>query len=201
MRNSIPTLINNWQYIWWIYFRWWREATIAKKIVVSLIFSGLMGISAQIRIPLVFTPVPITLQVFVVLMSGSLLGAYAGMSQLFYVLLGIAGIPWFAGFKSGLPLITGGYLVGFIPAALLVGHFTHGYKHLRNLQGQLLIMMGAIVVIYIFGAVWFSLVTGSGFSQTMYMAVYPFIGVDMVKALCAAFISTLVINAKEGGKR
>lgn len=193
MKNTI-VIADFWERFWLNYFKWWNELIIIKKILTCLAVAGITGISAQIRIQLAFTPVPITGQVFVVLLSGSLLGPYGGLSQLFYVFLGILGIPWFANFKSGFPIITGGYLIGFIFASFFVGHFTYKYKFFRTFPLQLFLMITAIIIIYLFGAIQFVFVMKTSLLETFKLAIAPFIGVDLLKALVAAFVATSIIK-------
>ena len=100
-----------------------RSAVVTTTLVIG--FALLTALAAQIVIPLPFTPVPITGQTFVVLLAGAGLGATAGAaSQGLYVLLGAVGLPFYAGGASGWTVArgaTGGYLIGFIVAAWIVG--------------------------------------------------------------------------------
>jgi biotin transport system substrate-specific component len=101
----------------------------AEKILVkfsfSLVFLVLMWISANSFVYLPFTPVPVTMQVFTVLFCAIALGkTWALLSQLEYLLLGLAGFPLFAGFKNGVAVLsgpTGGYIIGFAAAAFVTG--------------------------------------------------------------------------------
>jgi len=175
-----------------IYFRWLKELSWIKKLGLSLLFALITGIFAQIRIPLGFTPVPLTGQVFVVLLSGILLGGYcAGMSMIFYITLGAVGVPWFAGFRAGInPGPTLGYLMGFIPAAIFVGLFAHRHKKLFH---QILIMLIGLLLIYLFGALNFAFLLKTDFLTTIKLAVLPFIPFDIIKAILAGFLSRAII--------
>ncbi|MCM8828556.1 MAG: biotin transporter BioY, partial [Candidatus Omnitrophica bacterium] len=115
--------INRWRYGWYTYYEWRRQATFIERLLLSLTFSFFTGVSAQIFIRLPFTPVPVTGQVFMVLLSGALLGKnWAAVSQIMYLTGGIAGIPWFAAGHSGMVLLPSyGYIVGFIPASFFIG--------------------------------------------------------------------------------
>jgi biotin transport system substrate-specific component len=181
-------------------FNWRDELSISYRIGLSLVFACITGLSAQIRIPLPFTPVPATGQVFAVLLSGIILGGYyGGLSQIFYVMLGIMGLPWFTGWNGGLGIITGvtgGYIIGFIPAALIIGWLTDRYIHFRRFYHQLLIMGFGVGIIYIFGAIQFSMVMNTGFFQTIKMAILPFIAVDLIKGVLASGVSTGVLPKK-----
>ncbi|HSW57761.1 MAG TPA: biotin transporter BioY, partial [Dehalococcoidales bacterium] len=96
-------------------WQWTREINWVKKLSLALAVACLIGILAQTRIPLPWTPVPITGQTFAVLLAPLLLGhIWGGVSLLLYVGLGVAFIPWFTGWTGGLAAIagpTGGYLV------------------------------------------------------------------------------------------
>ncbi|MGB9720397.1 MAG: biotin transporter BioY [bacterium] len=175
-----------------IYFRWLLELSWAKKIGLSLLFALITGIFAQIRIPLGFTPVPITGQVFVVLLSGVLLGSiYAGLSMVFYFCFGVLGIPWFSGLRAGITIgPTLGYLFGFIPAAIFIGIFAHKNRYLL---GQIVIMVVGILIIYLFGALNFAFVMKANFSATMKMAVLPFVPFDIAKAIIAGIVSRAIL--------
>ncbi|MEO0095147.1 MAG: biotin transporter BioY [candidate division WOR-3 bacterium] len=175
-----------------LYFTWLKGLNWIKRLGLSLLFALLTGIFAQIRIPLGFTPVPVTGQVFVVLLSGVLLGGfYAGMSMVFYLTLGAIGVPLFAGFRAGLNFgPTLGYLLGFIPAAIFVGIFAHKQKRLFK---QILIMLIGIFLIYLVGAFNFAVLMKTNFYTTLKLAVLPFIPFDIAKAIIAGFLSRLII--------
>jgi len=174
------------------------ELGLAYKLAIVFAFAGLTGLMAQFRIPLPFTPVPVTGQVLAVLLSGIFLGGYYGcLSQICYLGFGIAGIPWFSNAVGGLSIIkgiTGGYLIGFVPAALLIGWFTKRYDSARRFHFQLLLMLTGTVIIYAAGGIQFSVITNSGITQTLNLAIFPFIPVDLMKATIAAFISTLLLK-------
>lgn len=175
-------------------FKWRYELGLARKLALCLGMACVTGLAAQIRIPLAFTPVPITGQVFAVLLSGVVLGQHFGaLSQIVYVGIGSAGLPWFAGGGGGLPFgPSGGYLLGFVPAAALVGHLTDTRIWLRGIWGQTLLMMAAVAIIYVCGAIQFALVMRTGLHATFQLAVLPFIPVDLAKALAVAGLAATV---------
>jgi biotin transport system substrate-specific component len=109
---------------------------ILVKFSLSLVFVILMWISANSFVYLPFTPVPVTMQVFTVLFCAISLGkTWALVSQLEYLMLGLAGFPLFAGFKSGMAVLlgpTGGYVIGFAAAAFVAGFV---YKKLSGKIG------------------------------------------------------------------
>ena len=96
-----------------------------RKMVFASLFAALTAAGAYIQIPIPFSPVPVTLQVFFVLLAGSMLKSkWGSLSMVVYTLLGVAGLPVFAGGSSGMGVLlgpTGGYIFGFILAAYLIG--------------------------------------------------------------------------------
>ncbi len=151
--------------------------------------SFLITLSAQIAIPLPFSPVPITGQTFAVLVVGMLLGRLRGTAAiLVYLAEGSLGLPVFAGGVAGIAKIagpTGGYLVSFLPAAYLVGYLAEkGWD--RRIFTTFLAMILGNVIIFGFGALW--LARFVGLDQALSLGVLPFLAGDVVKIGLAAFI-------------
>lgn len=177
-------------------FRWRYDLSIPKKISLALGIAALTGLLAQARIPLPWTPIPITGQTFAVLLAGVLMGRrWGGIAMVLFAGLGFAGLPWFSGWGSGLGA-TGGYIIGFIPAALFMGYFTDKYIRSRSFFSMLGLMLFAnFVLIYVPGLlwlwVWLKVVAGTSptFVDLMGMAVIPYIAGDIVKAAAAAIIA------------
>ena len=176
-------------------YTWPRDLAWPMKVGMALLMAAGTGLAAQVRVPLPFTPVPATGQVFAVLLSGVLLGgAWGGVSQVFYVGLGAAGVPWFSGWAAGIPVgPTAGYLLGFIPAAAMVGWVSDRYAWARFFAPQAAVMLIAVAVIHLFGAVGFAIATRAGFGATFTQAVLPFIAIDLGKAVAAAAISSVLL--------
>lgn len=155
-------------------------------LVTSFVIMTALG--AYIRIPLPFTPVPITLQTFFVLLCGAVLGKKIGsLTQASYVALGALGLPVFQGYGSGLLHLagpTGGYLVGFMVAAFLVGHFVK--------RGALLAMITGLLAIYACGILW--LIAGYGFdpAKAVSLGFIPFIPGAILKLIAASWIYSKV---------
>jgi biotin transport system substrate-specific component len=177
-----------------------REVSIVNKIILALGMAVATGILAQVRLFLPWTPVPVTCQTFAVLLAGIVLGKYwGGISQVIYVALGVAGIPWFNGATGGYTAImgpTGGYLLGFILAALFIGYMVDTYSWSKGFYQMLGIMMFAnFVLIYLPGIIqlnmWFYLFKGSSLSitQLVYAGVIPFAIGDAVKIVSAAMMA------------
>ena len=162
-----------------------RAQDILLVVGGSLLVAGM----AQVRIPLPFTPVPITGQTFAVLLVGATLGAKRGAASLaLYLLLGLAGLPFFAGGASGVTTLvgpTGGYLVGFIVAAYLVGLLAaRGLD--RRIPSALLAFLAGESVIYLFGVAWLSVYLG--FQQALVAGLLPFLVGDAIKLAASALV-------------
>ena len=150
--------------------------------------AGLIALSAQISIALPFTPVPITGQTFAVLLSGAALGlARGGAAGGLYVLLGIAGLPVYAGGDHGWSVVTGasgGYLVAYPLAAALVGLLAErGWD--RSFSSAVGAMLTGNVVIYAIGLPWLAAVLHTSLERTLELGLYPFVVGDLVKLYLA----------------
>lgn len=193
----VATWVDQYRYQRYRAFSWRHSLSTTQKVELALMVACLTGLLAQLRFYLPFTPVPVTGQVFAVLLSGVLLGKwYGGLSQGLYVGLGASGLPWFAGFSGGIGVITGctgGYFIGFILAASLIGWLTERHIAARGFLPQLGLMLMGVVLIYGLGAVWFFILLSYGLAATMKMAVLPFIALDMVKAIGAAGIACAIL--------
>lgn len=181
-------------------YRWRCELSIAKKVALALGIAAIAGLVAQVRIPLPWTPVPITGQTFAVLLAGVLLGRWwGGISMALYAGLGALGVPWFNGWSGGISHLagpTGGYIIGFILAALILGHFTDKYIRARSFVSMFGLMLFAnFVLIYIPGLLqlhlWLNLVQGKAVSlyQVLVMGLFPFIVGDVIKTVAAAAVA------------
>jgi biotin transport system substrate-specific component len=163
---------------------WLRDVTL---IVLGTLF---VAVLAQIRIPLPFTPVPLTGQTFAVLLVGAALGSKRGpVSMVLYIALGALGLPVFAGGASGIAYLSGatlGYLVGFVAAAAIVGLLAERGLE-RSVRTSLLPFLLGTIIIYALGVAWLSLVLGS-LSQAVAAGVVPFLVGDALKLVAAALI-------------
>ena len=181
-----------------------QDASTATKILMSFMMACLTGIMAQIIIPLPWTPVPITAQTFAVLCSGLFLGKkYGCLSQILYIVLGIAFIPWFGGMTGGLEIFLGstfGFFIGFIIASYFIGAITEKYAKARNFTRMVIVIgIANFALIYIPGlvglAVWYSLTQAATISvvDLLMMGLVPFIAGDIVKVLGAASVSKVFL--------
>ena len=161
--------------------------------VLVLSFALLTALAAQIRIPLPFTPVPITGQSFAVLLSGAALGGFAGAaSQTLYVMMGLV-LPFYAGGASGWEHATGatgGFLIGFIAAAAVVGFLAERSQD-RTPAAAIPAFLSATVVIYLFGVPWLSAALGVSWVHATELGMAPFVIGDLAKAVLAGVLLPL----------
>lgn len=169
-----------------------KQKNYIKRMVFAALFAALTAAVSPVKIPLGFTPVPITLQTLMVLLAGALLGANLGaLSQFLYVLVGALGLPIFAGGGSGFGALfgpSGGYLFGFIAAAYIVGKIVERTKRPSYLQLIIAMLIGSLVT-YVFGVVGGLIVTNLPLAQILIGWVLPFIIGDIIKLLVASFIA------------
>ena len=166
-----------------------RERRTFKTIDLVYIglFAALIAVCAWIAIPLT---VSVTLQTFAVCLTAGLLGwKRATLTTIVYLLLGIIGLPVFTGFNSGLAAATGptgGYIVGFIFTALIVGFAVE--KVGRKIWQNVVFMVIGILVCYLFGTVWFVIAYKVSFVSALSTCVIPFLLPDAVKIVLAAVL-------------
>lgn len=175
-----------------------RAATI-------LLFAALTAIGARITIMLPFTPVPITLQVMMVLLAGLTLGAKDGaLSQIVYVASIAIGLPFDAKGIGAAVFIsaTAGYLITFIPAAFITGWLSEKGARGNRVWSFVASLVG-VVVIYFVGTAWLTIgFLGGDFSKGWALGIAPFIVVDLGKALvaaaCAEGVNSGIDRARKG---
>lgn len=166
------------------------QNTVLVAVFAALIAA--LGLVPPITVGII--PVPITLQTLGVMLAGALLGPVRGMlSVVVLEVLVLAGLPLLAGGRGGLGVFlgpTGGYLVGWIPAALVIGALVQYWairrtgRTTRFAAVLLSVVVGGIAVIYAFGIPWTAVVTGLPLS-TSALGALVFIPGDLLKAVVA----------------
>lgn len=158
------------------------------KTAYTAMFTAIIIICAQIMIP--FGQVPFTLQTLGVFVSAALLGWKRGtLSVLVYIFAGLVGLPVFTGFNGGAGVLfgpTGGYIIGFVFTALIVGIMTERLG--KKLWVLVVSMVLGMAVCYAFGTVWFMIITGTGFAAALMLCVVPYLIADALKIAIAAVL-------------
>jgi biotin transport system substrate-specific component len=168
-----------------------------RELAVAALFTALLSVSAYIAIPV--GSVPFTLQVYVVLLAGMVLGPRLGaLSVVAYLLLGLVA-PVYSGGTSGLGVLfgpTGGYLFGFIAAVVVTGLIAG--RPDTGLPRLLTAGLVGLAPIYALGATWLALQLHLTPAAAVTSGVGPFIGVDIVKAVAAAFTARALVSLPLG---
>ena len=170
---------------------------ITKIILVAVLGTLLLTISAKIKIP--FYPVPMTMQTFIVLFLGITLGPKIGLFTItLYLFEGIFGLPVFAGTPEkgiGLVYFTGptmGYLIGFLVAV----YFSGSFKYDKGLINTFLKLIFSVSFIYIFGLIWLG--TLIGWDKPIFkLGAQPFLLAELFKMLLLLFLTPTLLKAKK----
>lgn len=165
-----------------------KDRIICRTLGV-FVFTVFTSLGAFVRIPLPFSPVPITLQTFFVLLAGLILGGGLGAtSQIFYILLGSLGLPIFANAGLGFYYLLGptaGYLFGFILVAFFIGKLS---KRIVSDLGLLTIIILGSITILICGGSWLVLLLKISFNKAFFLGILPFIPGDIIKSVLVYLI-------------
>ena len=170
-----------------------RMSSWLRDLILIMFGALFVAALAQVKIPLPFTPVPLTGQTFAVLLIAATLGSKRGAaSMFFYITFGAFGLPVFAGGASGIAYLSGatfGYLIGFVVAAYIVGLLAERGLE-RSVRTSIIPFLIGTVIIYAFGVAWLTIVLGS-FSKAITAGLIPFIVGDLIKLI----VTTLALPA------
>lgn len=170
-----------------------KKITTYQLALVALM-AALTCVLGPISITVPVSPVPIALANFIILLSVSVLGWKLGtISCALYILLGLCGLPVFAGYTAGAAKLfgpTGGYIIGYIFMALIAGLITEKFKGNRAIH--FFGMVAGTIVLYIFGTAWLAFQAGMGFYAALLAGVIPFILGDLVKIIIVMLIGPAV---------
>ncbi|MGD7044476.1 biotin transporter BioY [Jeotgalibacillus proteolyticus] len=156
------------------------------------IFAAITAILAQVEIPLPL--IPISGQTLAVGLAATILGSrYGAITMVVYMLIGMAGLPVFAGFSGGAHVMVGptaGYIVGFIAAAYATGLILE--KTSFTLKMAIVANLAGMVVTLACGTIWLKILFDMNWTAALAAGVYPFLAVGVIKALLAAWIGITV---------
>ncbi|MBQ7901667.1 MAG: biotin transporter BioY [Clostridia bacterium] len=163
-----------------------KKFNIAAMVQCSL-FAALLCVLAPLAVPV--GVVPVSLGLFAVMLCAVVLGAYKGIISLgVYLLMGVLGLPVFAGGQTGLSTLagpTGGYVWSYILVCLIIGLVS---RQTYKKKFVFVSCLAAILVCYLCGTMQFMAVTGSELSNALVVCVYPFVAFDIIKAVCAVVL-------------
>ena len=159
---------------------WVEKGSIARNLFLAFGFAILTALSAQVRIVIPISPIPITGQTFVVLLSGLILGStFGAISMLMYLFIGMSGLPFFSAGVAGLAILkspTIGYIIGFFLASYVIGTFAT--------KPILAIVLGSMTI-YIAGVSGLMMILNTSLSNAIAIGVVPFLIGDAIKSILA----------------
>lgn len=166
------------------------------KLTVCAMFTALTAICSWIQIALPFTPVPVNLATFAVMLSGCILGpVYGTVSQIVYVLLGAVGAPVFSGGAAGFGIIagpTGGYIIGYVILSAVCGFASHTHMTNGSAKPSAVRLAAAMtlgnILLYATGTAWFMYVTANDLASSLMMCVIPYLPGDALKMIAGIAI-------------
>lgn len=170
-----------------------------KQMVLIALMTAVTCVLGPLSIPLPFSPVPISLTNFAIFLAIFVLGMKSGtISFIIYLLLGAIGVPVFSSFRGGLQVLagpTGGYLIGFIFLALIMGFALDHFD--RKLVPTIIGMIIGMAVCYAFGTVWLAKLLSLSFKEGLMMGVIPYLPGDAAKIIIAAIVGPKLYGATQ----
>ena len=170
-----------------------------KQMVLIALMTAVTCVLGPLSIPLPFSPVPISLTNFAIFLAIFVLGMKSGtISLILYLLLGAIGVPVFSSFRGGLQVLagpTGGYLIGFIFLALIMGFALDHFD--RKLVPTIIGMIIGMAVCYAFGTVWLAKLLSLSFKEGLMMGVIPYLAGDAAKIIIAAIVGPKLYGATQ----
>ena len=159
--------------------------TRVRDAILVVAGASLVGLAAQVAVPLPFTPVPLTMQTFAVLLVGAGLGWQRALpSMLLYLGVGSLGMPWFAEGESGFGGASFGYVIGFVLAVTVVGRLAQARADRRPLTTFATMVLGS-ALIYTVGVPWLAVSLDVGLGKAISLGLVPFLFGDLIKAVAA----------------
>jgi len=166
-----------------------------KRLTSTALMAALCCVIAPISIPI--GAVPVSLSLLAIYITATLSGIGQGAAAVgIYIALGALGLPVFAGYTGGFERIagmTGGFIIGYLPCALVIALITSGDK-IPFWRYPVGMMLGTLVC-YICGALWFSVVTQTGFRNAIAVSVLPFVPLDVIKIAAASLLCPRIKKA------
>ena len=170
-----------------------------KQMVLIALMTAVTCVLGPLSIPLPFSPVPISLTNFGIFLAIFVLGMKSGtISFIIYLLLGAVGVPVFSSFRGGFQVLagpTGGYLIGFIFLALIMGFALDHFD--RKLVPTIIGMIIGMAVCYAFGTVWLAKLLSLSFKEGLMMGVIPYLPGDAAKIIIAAIVGPKLYGATQ----
>ena len=169
-----------------------------KEMVTIAVMAALLCVAGPLSIAV--GPIPLSLATFAVYLAGAVLGAKRGaIAVAIYLLIGLVGVPVFSAFSGGLQKligVTGGYLVGYLPCALITGlAVRRDQAEVRPVYKLPLFMVIGTAVLYAVGTAWFMIQTKNNLGSALMLCVVPFLAGDAIKIAAATLLAVPVRRA------
>jgi biotin transport system substrate-specific component len=159
---------------------------LIRDAAAVLVGAGVTGLAAQVSIHTSLSPVPFTLQTLAVLTVGAAVGTWRGItSMLLYLVVGMAGVPWFANHSHGIGGPSFGYILGFVAAAGITGFLAKRGAD-RSILGTVVLMVLGSLAVYAVGTAWLAADLGVGVNTAFDLGTRPFLATDAIKIAVAA---------------
>jgi len=159
---------------------------VIRDVALVVAVAAFTGAAAQVAVPLPFTPVPLSLQTFTVLLSAAALGPWrAGAAMGLYLVAGVAGVPWFSEQRTGFAFPSFGYIIGFVLAALIVGTLARRGADRRAGSAVVTMVIGNLAI-YAVGVPYLALAIGVSLPEAIALGALPFVIGDGLKIVLAA---------------
>jgi biotin transport system substrate-specific component len=159
---------------------------LIRDAAAVLVGAGVTGLAAQVSIHTSLSPVPFTLQTLAVLTVGAAVGTWRGItSMLLYLVVGMAGVPWFANHSHGIGGPSFGYVLGFVAAAGITGFLAKRGAD-RSILGTVVLMVLGSLAVYAVGTAWLAADLGVGVNTAFDLGTRPFLATDAIKIAVAA---------------
>ena len=169
-----------------------------REMTAIAVMASLICVAGPLTISI--GPIPLSLATLAVYLSGAVLGRLWGTLAVgIYLLIGMLGVPVFSGFSGGLQKlvgVTGGYLVGYLPCALITGLAVKAGRPTPSRRGLMPLAMAlGTLVLYALGTAWFMLLTKNTLAAALSLCVLPFIPGDAIKIIAATLIAQPIRKA------
>jgi biotin transport system substrate-specific component len=163
-----------------------------RNMVFTALFAAVICVVSPFKIPI--GAVPITLATFAIYIAASVLNwKYGTLAVLLYILIGLVGLPVFSGFEGGAQKLvgpTGGFLIGYIPCALIIGLLVDKLE--KKIWIYPVAMVLGTAVLYAFGTAWFMISLKYTLAAALMACVVPFLIFDAVKIVLASVVSPIL---------
>lgn len=166
--------------------------SLVTMIIVALI-AAITCILAPLAIPIPVSPVPISLTNLVIYVSAYIIAKYCAGSYVLYLLLGLVGLPVFSGFAGGAGKLfgpTGGYLIGFIPLAIIAGLAVEFFP--KKIWIHAIAFVLGTLICYGFGTAWLAYQAHMTFKKALWAGVIPYIAGDTAKIVISLIVGPYI---------